>query len=89
LPVTASIPAKPGKYELLANVIAGSGLLLSVRFIRAPRLNRCLLCSVLAQFSHLVHAARNGLLLLPLIPSLCFVPSSLLPRVFFLALCKC
>jgi len=35
LPVTASIPAKPGKYELLANVIAGSRLLLSVRFIRA------------------------------------------------------
>jgi hypothetical protein len=79
-----SIPAKPGKYDLLANVIAGSGSASS-----APRLNRCLLCSVLAQFSHLVHAARNGLLLLPLIPSLCFVPSSLLPRVFFLALCKC
>jgi len=88
LPVTASIPAKPGKYELLANVIAGSGLLLSVRFIRAKIESR-LLCSVLAQFSHLVHAARNGLLLLPLLPSLCFVPLSLLPRVFFLALCKC
>ena len=35
LPVTASLPAKPGKYELLTNVTAGSGFLPSVRFIRA------------------------------------------------------
>ena len=73
----ASIPAKPGKYEVLANVIAGSGLLLTRQIRMAlPALQR------LAQFSHLVHAARNSLLLLPLIPSLCLVPSSLLPRFF-------
>jgi hypothetical protein len=59
-------------------MIAGSGLVLSV-----------LLCSCGRNFSHLVHAARNSLLLFPLIPSLRFIPLSLLPRVFFLALCKC
>jgi hypothetical protein len=31
LPRTALIPSKPGEYDLLDNVIAGSGLLLSVR----------------------------------------------------------
>jgi hypothetical protein len=80
--------AKPGKYELLANVIAGSEFLVSVCFIRA-KIERSLLRSVLAQFSHLVHDARNGFLLLPLILSLCFVPLSLLPRVLFFALCEC
>ena len=82
-------PRQPGEPELLANVIAESGLLFSLRFIRAKVQWRRLLCSVLAQFTHLVHAACTSLLLFPLIPSLCFVPLSLLPRVLFLALRKC
>lgn len=79
---------KPRKYELLANVIAGSEFLVCICFIRAE-IERSLLRRVLAKFSHLVHAARNGFLLLPLILSLCFVPLSLLPRVLFLALSEC
>lgn len=80
--------AKPGKCELLANVIAGSEFLVSICFIRA-RIERSLLRGVLPQFSNLVHAAPNGFRLLPLILSLCFVPLSLLPRVLFLTLCEC
>jgi hypothetical protein len=57
-------------------------------FIRA-KIERSLLRSVLALFSHLVHAARNGLLSLPLILSVCFVLLSLLASVLFLALCEC
>jgi len=41
-----------------------------------------------AQFGHLIHAAFHGPLLFSLVPALCFVPLSLLPCVFFLALCK-
>jgi hypothetical protein len=69
-------------------VIAGSEVLVSICFIRA-KIERSGLRSVLARFSHLVYAARNGLLLLSLIPSVCFVPLSLLPRVLFLPLREC
>ncbi len=74
--------------KLPADVIAGSELPLSALFIRAKIEGCCFLRSVLAQFSH-VRTARNSLLLFPLILSFCLVPLFLLPRLFFLALCKC
>jgi hypothetical protein len=69
-------------------MVTGGGLLRSVRILCAKIEKRCLLRSVFAQFGHLVHAACNSLLLFSLIPALCFVPLSLLPCVFLLALCK-
>ena len=48
---------------------------------------RCLLGRMFAQFSHLVDAAGNSLFLFSLIPAFCFIPLSLLPRLFLLALC--
>jgi hypothetical protein len=50
---------------------------------------RCLLCGMFAQLRHLVDAARDSLLLLPLAPALGFVPLPLLARVFLLALGEC
>jgi len=44
---------------------------------------------VFAQFGHLVDSACNSFFLFSLIPALCFVPLSLLARVFLLALCEC
>jgi hypothetical protein len=44
------MPAKPGEYELLANMIAGSGLVLSVRFIRAKIWMALPALQLLAQF---------------------------------------
>ena len=48
----------------------------------------CLLCSMFAQFGHLIYTAFDRLLLSSLVPSLCLVSLSLLPCVFFLAFCK-
>ena len=61
----------------------------SLRIVCSDIEERLLLCGMLAQFSHLIDTACNTLLLFSLIPALCFVPLSLLPCVFFLALCKC
>ena len=47
---------------------------------------RCLLCSMLAEYIHLVDAACNNILLFALIPALCLVLLSLLPRLFLLTL---
>jgi hypothetical protein len=43
---------------------------------------------VFAQLGHLVNAAFYGLFQFSLLPALCFVPLSLLPCLFFLALRK-
>jgi hypothetical protein len=75
--------------ELLADVAILGGRLRGVLVSCAEIEERGLLCGMLAQFSHLVDAACNRLLLFSLIPALCFVPLSLLARVFLLALGKC
>jgi hypothetical protein len=48
-----------------------------------------LLCCMPAQFGHLVDVAGNSVLPFPLTPALRFIPLSLLPCVFLLALCEC
>ncbi len=48
-----------------------------------------LLCSVPAEFGHLVDGDGSGVFLLTLSPTLGFVPLPLLARVFLLALGKC
>ena len=70
-------------------MVAWAGLLCGVCILSAEIEERRLLCSMFAQFSHLVDAAGNSLLLFPLTPALRFVPLSLLACVFLLALCKC
>jgi hypothetical protein len=76
------------QFESLVDVVTG-GLLYRVRLLWAE-IEKCgLLSSMFAQFGHLVHAARNSLLLFSLIPALCFLALSLLPCVFLLALCEC
>jgi hypothetical protein len=78
--------AKP---ELLVEVVTVCGLL-GIVFVSCAEIEkRCLLCGMFAQFSRLVDAACNRLLLLSLISALRFVPLSLLPRVFLLAFCEC
>ena len=81
-------PPQTCKPELLAVVVTG-GLVRGARVLCAKIEKRCLLRSMFAQFGHLVHGARNSLLLFPLISALCFVPLSLLPGMFFLTLCEC
>ena len=76
-------------HDLLADVVILGGRLRGILVSCAEIEERRLLCSVFAQFSHFVDAAGNNLLLFPLTPALCFVPLSLLPRVFLLALCEC
>jgi hypothetical protein len=56
--------------------------------IRAQLEHGSLSGSVLAQLGHLVNAAFQGLFQFSLLPALCFVPLSLLPGLFFLALRK-
>ena len=80
---------QPAKPKLLVEVVTLGGLLSIVLVSRAEIEERRLLCGMFAQFSHLVDSASNSLLLFSLIPALCFVPLSLLPCVFLLALCKC
>jgi len=81
------IPRKP-QHELLTNVVTGCGVIRGASFLYA-KIEKCrLLSGMFAQFGHLVHTAHNGLLLFSLIPALCLVPLSLLPRVFLLALCE-
>jgi hypothetical protein len=75
--------------ELLADVVIMGGRLRGVLVCCAEIEERRLLCGMFAQFSHLVDAAGNSLLLFSLIPALRFVPLSLLARVFLLALGKC
>ncbi|HKF04863.1 MAG TPA: hypothetical protein VKB49_21255 [Candidatus Sulfotelmatobacter sp.] len=75
--------------ELLVDVAILVGRIRGVLVSCAEIEERRLLCGMLVQFSHLVDAACNRLLLFSLIPALCFVPLSLLPCMFLLALCKC
>src|SRR5215813_2783595 len=82
-------PSKPASTSYSTLPSRGGGLLHSVRLLCADIEKCCLLCSMFTQLSHLVHAAGNSFLLFSLIPALCFVPLSLLPCVFLLALCKC
>jgi hypothetical protein len=80
---------EPAKPELLVDVVTVRGLLRFV-VISCAEIEECrLLCGMFAQFGHLVDSACNSLLLFALTSALCFVPLSLLPRVFLLALCKC
>jgi hypothetical protein len=76
------------KHELLAVVVTG-GLVRGAIVVYAKVEKRCLFCSVFTQFRHLVHGTCNRFFLLSLIAALCFVPLSLLPCVFLLALCEC
>ena len=76
-------------HDLLADVVIPGGRLRGVLVSCAEIEERRLFCGMLAQFSHLVDAACNRLLLFPLTPALCFIPLSLLTCVFLLALCKC
>ena len=76
-------------HESLADVAIGTGLLRSFIFLDTNVEQRRLFCSMFTQFGHLIHAAFHGLLLPSLAPALCLIPLSLLPCVFFLALCKC
>src|SRR5215469_394328 len=87
--VSPALTVATFQLESLAEVLTGGGLLRSASVLRAEIEKRCLLRGMLAQFGHLVDAACNRLLLFSLIPALCFVPLSLLPRVFLLALCEC
>ena len=83
-------PSQARKLQLFVDVVvAWGGLLRAVRFLRAEIEERGLLCGMFAQFSHLVDSACNRLPLFSPISALCFVPLSLLPRVFLLALCEC
>ena len=75
--------------ELLADVAILGRRLRGVLVSCAEIEERRLLCGMLAQFSHLVDSACNSFFLFSLIPTLCFVPLSLLARVFLLALGKC
>ena len=77
------------KLELLVDVVTVVGPLGIVHVFCAEIEERRLLCGMFAQFGHLVDSACNSLLLFSLISALRFVPLSLLPRVFLLALCEC
>src|SRR5215469_16428215 len=72
----------------LADAGIGRGLIRSFSFFHTNVEKRRLCCSMFAQFGHLIRAAFHRLLLPSLVPALCLVPLSLLPCVFFLALCK-
>jgi hypothetical protein len=75
--------------DLLADVVILGGRFRSVLVLCAEIEEGRLLCGMLAQFRHLVDSTCNSFFLFSLIPTLCFVPLSLLARVFLLALCEC
>jgi len=89
-PILAAGPIALASYvlQLFSQVVTGSGLHCLCVF--SPEIEECrLLGGVGLQFSHLVHAAGNGLLLFALVSALGLVPLLLLPRLFLLPFCKC
>ena len=85
----ADLPSCLAAHDLLADVVILGGRLRGVLVSCAEIEERRLLCGMFTQFGHLVDSACNSFFLFSLIPTLCFVPLSLLARVFLLALCKC
>ena len=81
-------PPQTCKHDSIAEVVTATFLTSSSVF-NANIEERGLLCSVFTQLGHFIHAGRSSLLLFPLVPALCFVTLSLLPRLFFLAFGKC
>jgi len=78
-------PPQACKLQSFADVIAWVWLG-AVGFLCPDIEKRCLLCSMLAQYIHLVDVACNNISLFALIPALCLVLLSLLPRLFLLTL---